>query len=260
MNTPTRARLQELLGTEATQPLSAAEEAELDALLAAFPDQNPDDFELAAAAVHLALVGAPEALPTAVAEKLHLTAVAMTPAARSAEPGKPRERSGRPAWSAWAGWTVAAGLAGLLVYTNWPKPHEKPTEVANVTPEQKRDALAKNHQAKPARFAETKGNASASVVWSDVRQEGYLEVRGLPPNDPQKERYQLWVVDAKRPKDFPPISAGLFDVRPGTNMVAVSASIPVGDAAMFVISKEGPNGVWVTTPDKFVMVMPAKAG
>jgi len=256
MTTPNRARMEELLGTQATQPLTTAEETELAMLLAAFPDQDPNDFELAAAAVHRALAGPPESLLTAVAEKLYLTAVAVMPAAR---PAKGRER---PAWAVWAGWAVAAGLAGLLVYS-W----SKPPEVAKVDPlpppptiEQKREALAKDAPARPARFAETKGNASASVVWSDVKQEGYLEVRGLPPNDPQKEKYQLWVVDAKRPKDFPPISAGLFDVKPGTNMVAVNASIPVGDAAMFVISKEGPNGVWVTTQDKFVMVMLAKAG
>lgn len=261
MNTPTRARLQELLGTEATQPLSTAEEAELDALLTAFPDQDPDDFELAAAAVYLALSGPPEPLPAALAEKLYTASVAVAPA-RPPAPAKPRDEKARGmSWVGWAGWAVAASLAALLVYTNWPKPPEaKLPEVVVQTPEQKLPGLKGDAAARPATFAAAKGNLSASVVWSDVKQEGYLEVRGLPPNDPQKERYQLWVVDAKRPKDFPPISAGLFDAKPGTNTVAVNVSIPVGDAAMFVISKEGPSGVWVTTPDKFVIAMPPKAG
>ncbi len=259
MNTPSRARLDELLAAEATQPLSPAEEVELDGLLSAFPDQDPDAYELAAAAVHLALA-TPEPLPGAVAEKLHLAAVAMVPG-RGASPARAHEKPARSAVAAWAGWAVAAGLAGLLVYAAWPRP--EPTRlpvVVEKTLEQKRDELLKDAPARPARFAVNKDNAAASVVWSDVKQEGYLEVRGLPPNDPKKEKYQLWVVDTKRGKDFPPISAGLFDVKPGTNMVPVSAALPVGDAAMFVISKEGPNGVWVTTPDRFVLVLPAKAG
>lgn len=260
MNTPTRARLEELLGTEATQPLSAAEEAELGALLDAFPDQDPDDFELAAAAVDLALSGPSEPLPAALAEKLYLTAAAVAPAGRAAEPALPGAAARGTSWVGWAGWAVAAGLAALAAYTNWPKPPEKPPEVVVLPPDQKLPLLEKDAAARPARFAETKGNLAASVVWSDVKQEGYLQVRGLPPNDPQKERYQLWVVDAKRPKDFPPISAGLFDAKPGTSVIAVNASLPVGDAAMFVISKEGPNGVWVTTPERFVVVMPPRAG
>lgn len=262
MNTPTRARLQELLGTEATQPLSAAEEAELDALLTAFPDQDPDDFELAAAAVHLALAGPSEPLPAALAEKLYTASVAVAPAARPPAPAKPRDEKPRGmSWVGWAGWAVAASLAGLLAYTNWNPPTSvQPPPIEPPSLAKRRDDLKGDAPSKPATFTAAKGNLSASVVWSDVKQEGYLEVRGLPPNDPQKERYQLWVVDAKRPKDFPPISAGLFDAKPGVNTVAVNVSIPVGDAAMFVISKEGPSGVWVTVPERFVIAMPPKAG
>src|SRR5687767_12230855 len=108
-NAPSRARLEELLGTEATQKLTAAEEAELDALLVEFSDQDPDAFELAAAAVHRALLGPIEEMPTRLTEKLHMAAVALAPA-----PARPRRE--RPAWLAWSGWAVAAGLAGLLVY------------------------------------------------------------------------------------------------------------------------------------------------
>ena len=113
---PRRARLEELLGMEATQGLSSAEETELDTLLAAFPDEDPDGFELAAAAIHLAVLGDPEEMPARLAERLHMAAVAVTPASALKPP-----RGWRPAWMAWSGWALAAGLAGLLIFTNWPK-------------------------------------------------------------------------------------------------------------------------------------------
>ena len=66
---PRRARLEELLGIEATQPLSPGEAAELDTLLAAFPDEDPDAYELAAAAIHIALIEREE-MPARLADRL----------------------------------------------------------------------------------------------------------------------------------------------------------------------------------------------
>lgn len=259
--TPSRARLEELLGIEATQKLTRAEEAELDALLVAFSDQDPDAFERAAAAVHLALLGPTEEMPNALAEQLHLTAVALTPTPAPVRPAS-QHRERRAPLAMWAGWAVAAGLAGVLVYQL-----SKPKEVVRVDPPppptlaEVREDIKTKHEYRPATFAAAKGNLSGTVVWSDVKQDGVLEVKGLPPNDPTKEQYQLWIVDAKRPKDFPPISAGVFDVKAGgPTLLRVNASIPVGDAGAFVISKEGPGGVWQTTPDKMLLVMPAKVG
>ncbi|MBN9119144.1 MAG: anti-sigma factor [Planctomycetes bacterium] len=261
---PGRARLEELLGTEATQGLSAAEARELDELLEAFPDQDPDAFELAAAAVHLALAGPPEEMPAALAEKLYVASVALTPtSAPVRSPSKPRESGGRPAWAMWGGWVVAASLAGVLAYVLWSKPKEGvvlPTP-ALPTLDQVRDDIKKNADWKPATFAAAKGNLSGNVVWSDVKQDGVLEVKGLPPNDPKKERYQLWIMDGTRGPDAKPISAGLFDIRPGSpTLVRVNASIPIGDAAAFAISKEPPNGGPQPTLDQILLVMPAKAG
>jgi hypothetical protein len=253
---PNRARLEELLGIEATQGLAPAEATELDALLAAFPDQDPDAFELAAAAVHLALLGPLEEMPAALAEKLYLTAVALAPA-----PAPPK-RLQRPAWMAWSGWVIAAGLAGLLIYQLSKPPvvvEKEPSAVPTLA--EVRDKIQRTAEWKPATFAAAKGNASGNVVWTDVKQDGVLEVKGLPPNDPTKEKYQLWIIDAKRGPDSKPISAGLFDVKAGApTLVRVNTSIPIGDAAAFAISKEPPNGGPQPTPDQILLVMPAKAG
>jgi hypothetical protein len=263
---PRRARLESLLATEATQGLTPAETDELDTLLAAFPDEDPDGFELAAAAVHLALVGSSEKMPSRLAEKLHLATMAFTPPAAPT----PR-RAGRPAWATWTGWAVAASLAGLLLYTNWPKkpvgpevtqkPDEpKPPEVKREpTLAERRAEMLKDKTAKAATFDEAKAETTASVVWSGVRQEGYLEVRGLPPNDPTKEQYQLWIMDAAQ-KQPVPVDGGVFDVKPdGTATFAVRSPIRVSDAQAFAISKEKPGG-GPQPAGQIVLVLKPKVG
>ena len=247
MPDPRRARLEELLGMEATQKLTPAEESELDALLASFPDEDPDGFELAAAAVHLALIGATEEMPPALAEKLHLTAVAVGPSPR-------RPRTGRHAWTVWAGWAVAAGLAWLLLYTNWPKPSVVQSE---PTFAQKREELLKDKSAKTAAAEDAKTGISANVVWSTAKQDGYLEVRGLKPNDPTKEQYQLWIVD---PTKKQPVDGGVFDVNPdGTALVRVRAPIIVKDALAFAVTKETAGGV-VVSDGPMLLVLKSKPG
>ncbi len=288
--TPNRARLNELLAAEATQRLTPAEVTELDALLDAFPDEDPDAMELAAAALHLGMSFPLEEIPAALAEQLHLNAVVLTPTARtvparSAPRPAPKSRDARKpekrlAWAAWGGWVVAAGLAGvaILLLAN---PREKRVEVVKEVPviekvdvpgktifvevekkeptlaERKRD-LEKDPAAKT--FTETKDGVSVSVVWSQDKKDGVMEVRGLAEIDPTKEQYQLWIVDKNR-KEATPISAGVFDVRPtGATLVRVGASLPIGDTAAFAISREPIGGRVQPTKENILMVIPPKVG
>lgn len=243
--TPTPDRLDELLVLDATRGLTPAEATELDALLANFPGADPEGIELAAAAVHRALLGAPEPLPPGLAERLELTAVAFFPSGKAAPKRAPARAWGK--WAGRAGWAVAACLAGLLVYTNWPK--------KELTLAERRREL----EPAAAKFAGDRPGAAAEVVWSGEKQEGYLEVRGLPPLDPSKEQYQLWIVDAGRP-DKEPVDGGVFDVRPdGTALVRVRPPIRVRDPAAFAITKEAAGGV-VVTRAKHELVLTPKAG
>ena len=246
---PRRARLESLLASEATQGLTPAEATELDTLLDAFPDEDPDGFERAAAAVHLALAGELEEMPSRLVEKLHLATMAFTPVAV-----RKSARTGRPAWMAWSGWAVAASLAVLLIYTNWrqtqppevvqkqEEPIKQPEPKRESTLAERRAEMLKDKTAKAVTFDEAKGEATASVVWSGVRQEGVIEVRGLPLNDPTREQYQLWIMDATQKQPIP-IDGGVFDVKPdGTATFTVRSPIPVSDAQAFAISKEKPGG------------------
>lgn len=254
-------RLEELLAQEATQGLNPAEAAELDALLVTFPNEDPDAFEYAAAAIHLALSPPPERLPAWLAEKLELAAVAFTPSATPATP-----KRSRPASIAWAGWVVAACLAGVLVFTNWPKPQETLGVLASIdvpkppepTLAQKRDALLKDASAKAVAFSGGQANITGSVVWSTAKQEGYLEVRGLPALDPKAEQYQLWIVD---PAHKEPVDGGVFDVKPdGTTLIRVRNPIQVRDAKVFAITKEIAGGVPVSKQPKHELVLTPKQG
>ncbi|MBP3959735.1 anti-sigma factor [Gemmata sp. G18] len=245
MNTDPRPdRLDELLALEATQGLNPGEVTELDALLAALPNEDPDSLERAAAAIHLALSGPPEPLPAHLAERLELAAAAFIPAA----PAPARPSRSRPAWAIWAGWAVAACLAGVLVYTQWPE------DLAG-----KRDRLVKDAVAKAEKFAGEKAGATGEVVWSAAKQEGYLEVRGLPPLDPTREQYQLWIVDGGRAKKEP-VDGGVFDVQPdGTILVRVRNPIPVKDAKAFAVTKETVGGV-VVSDGPMLLVLTPKQG
>ena len=85
MTPPSIDRLHDLLARQATEPLTVAEEAELASLLAKWPHVDPEAFELAAAAVELALAPADAApLPPALTHAVAADAAAYcaTPPAR----------------------------------------------------------------------------------------------------------------------------------------------------------------------------------
>jgi hypothetical protein len=251
---PRRARLQELLSLEAIQGLTPAEAEELDTLLALFPDEERDAFELAAAAVHLALVKKKEKLPSALAEKLHLTAVGFTP---TASPKSAKPTGKRSALMTWAGWAVAASLAGVLVYTNWPQP-EGGKVIPDLASLDYRPILKERGAVE---FAGEKNRVSGNIVWSDKEQVGYLEVKGLPPIAAAAGTYQLWIVDAKR-EGSPPIDGGVFTVKPdGTALVPIRNPILVKNAAAFAITSEEPGGVVETKkkPEQWELILTKKS-
>jgi anti-sigma-K factor RskA len=242
-------RLDELLALEATQGLTPAEQAELDALLAASPDTDPDSLEYAAAAIHLAFLGKPEPLPATLAAKLQRAAPQAAPAVPASV--SPATRPTRN-WESRLGWVVAACLAGVLAFTYWPKTPQKQLTVAELRDQLRPQATA---------FVGKKDAISGDIVWSNAKQEGYLEVRGLPALDPKKEQYQLWIVDPSRKQ---PIDGGVFDVNPdGTVLVRIRNPIVVKEAKLFAITKEPAGGVVVSedgAKGKFELVLTPQQG
>jgi len=102
------------------------------------------------------------------------------------------------------------------------------------------NAVRWSWQAKDPRYRDVRGE----VVWDGARQEGWMVFEGLPPNDPRKGQYQLWIVDSKRFEH--PVDGGVFDVRGETARVPIDAKLHVPDAEAFVVTYEQPGGVVVS--------------
>lgn len=80
-------------------------------------------------------------------------------------------------------------------------------------------------------------------VWSDQFQQGYMELEGLPVNNPEVSQYQLWIVDPARDADAP-VDGGVFDIaESGKNIIPIDAKLKVKKPVAFVITLEQPGGV-----------------
>ena len=81
--------------------------------------------------------------------------------------------------------------------------------------------------------------AKVAVVWNADRQEGLVNLDGLPRAAPGKD-YQLWVIDASSPK---PVGAGTLSPSESGKLVkAFHPDRPVSSAQKFAISVEPTGG------------------
>lgn len=281
-------RLMDLLAEEATQGLSAAQQAELESLLAQHPSVDADGLRLAAAAVELASPPAPiEAMPASLRATLlsagitEVEAAGASPADRI-EQGRTLKfpTAARPsAARAWGGWLAAAACLLLAAAGWWAAMNRAPgvgrsgpPGVVKAVPIAEFDALAKepgtvrmswsdwalNDQ--PPTIAGVKGE----VVWNEARQTGYLLFDGLPKNDPTREQYQLWIVDARGLFDptgqSARISGAIFDAVDGRFAIPISPAIPVKGAGAFALTIEQPGGTWVSNMSRRVVIASKPSG
>lgn len=247
-------RLLELLAARATDGLEPAEQAELDRLLAEHPEADDGTMELAAGAALLAMAGPgdgepmPGALRARVLEDLRR------------DPGAPPLRlAGAPApapfltrVAAWSGWLAAAACLLLVLIVSFGR---RPAE---MPPEQARDVFLQT--AGDVRVApwgdwddpEQKGVAG-EVAWSESEQTGYMTFRGLAPNNPGEEQYQLWIIDERGLEQR--ISGGVFNADPDGNLVVeIEPAVEIHGAKAFAITVERPGGVWVSDMDRRVVI------
>jgi hypothetical protein len=257
-----------------------------DILLAAAPGTAPSDWELAAAAVELAILsrgGSPlGALPGDLAARISRDAAAHLPRSIAVE-ARPEARSGggrapetsvRQSWLPAAGWWTAACLAGLLFWQSSGLPRVVPPgKDRGPTPSlaQSRGQLLaeapdavtvawKKASDDPSVIAgqadlETAGGLG-DVVWSPARQQGFMRFRGLAANDPAKAQYQLWIFDAER-NEAHPVDGGVFDVPAdpeGEVVVRIDPRLPVNRATAFAITVERPGGVVVSTRERLPLL------
>ena len=278
-------RLLDLLCDKATGSLSEEEARELAELSAsANTDMDAHSLELTAAAILLAETDIEE-MPGHLEAKLlgaaqrHFGAQKASSDGSGVMPARTIDRSEpKPSRSFfdWFGWAVAAAACIALVgtiYYNQNRLADLQNQIAELkkptpAPVNPSDAEARDQLIREAsdltRASWTKGTVKESegvtgeVVWSDERQMGYMTFRGLPPNDPNREAYQLWIFEnaelEAHPKD-----GGVFNVsETGEVVIPIEAKLKTIDPKVFAITIEPPGGVVVSKREKIAALAPVK--
>ncbi len=249
-------RMMDLLATRATQGLTHSEASELDELLRKYPDVDADQFDLAAAALASVFVAGESraTLASGLRERLMSSAdrVLVEPAGVvSTLPMSPAPS--RSTWGPNLGWLAAAACLALAVVAWWPKAPSGPPRLDGTT-------LVAFKQSHPDAVSIPWGDFNAidtgeppevrtvkgEVVWSDRAQSGYMRFSGLPANDPKRECYQLWIIDAERGLSQR-VSGAVFDISAtGESIVEIHPQLPIAKAQLFAITIERPGGVVVS--------------
>lgn len=260
---PDPQRLFELLAAEALGSLSAEEATELAELTVRNPQIDREVMQRVAAATHLALAPPPdEPLPDWLHTRIAAVADRELAGPQPASPPAPAAPTAGvapasiPLWRrASFAWLVAAACL-LLAIAGWQD--RWPSAPAAPTPADLRERLladapdAMQLEWQPGKHP-FDTPVVGDVVWSNERQEGYLRFTGMPPNDPSREQYQLWIVDPSR--DERPVDGGVFNIPSGCEVVIpIRAKLQVLDPQAFAVTVEKPGGVVVSAQTRLPLL------
>jgi len=153
----------------------------------------------------------------------------------------------------WLGWVAAAAAIAVAVMV------ANPTETAR--PQNREQLVAWIDQHPTAvqwdwapGLVDPDEDATGLVTFDPETQEGYMLIKGLEPNDPRFQQYQLWIWDQEREPDpanpaplaenVHPVDGGVFDVNgEGEAVIPIDAKLIVGKPYLFAITVERPGGV-----------------
>lgn len=247
-------RMFDLLVDRAIEGLEETGNHELEGLLGAFPEQDAEEFDRAAAAVNLAMMGpVGEPLPTELRDRLMIDAgiyfgarkqilSLTTPLLQSARKPLAAHRERRTKNMPW--YLAAASLA--LAVLGWWQVFDldgslQPVSLRYAKFMEKPGIVRASWTGNEKRYAAVAGEA----LWSDASQTGYMRFVGLEPNNPQRLQYQLWIVDPDR--DSRPVDGGVFDVpNNGEVIVPMNPKLRVDRPQTFAITLEKTGGVVVS--------------
>jgi hypothetical protein len=252
MKTLKSARGRELLGDRALSGLTADEREELARLLSEEGLEQDESFDLAAAALDLAVApAADEPLPAALAARMEpagrrfvaesAAESRAAPAARAAASTTaagaqvvvmplPDATAPRRDWTRWGGWIAAAAVVALVVGKNLQTPAGQASagaghEVASSLAPPLRTVVG------VAAADPRAAGASAELLWSDATAHGELRVKGLSPGD-----YEVWIEDGARGDRYR-LAAGAFTVVSGSEaVVAVTPAITPRHATRLLVT------------------------
>lgn len=252
--------LYELLALQSTEGLSAPDSREAARLMTRYPEVDSEDFDRAAAALHLALLGPESPLPRSLEGKV-IAAGERFVTKELAAHRPPRFVRRRAATLKAPGWWAAAAVLAIAVIGWWPQMKRTPgsvrVEAAVAAPSL--DSLLEDPRtlrlAWSATEDATSSGATGEVVWNNDRQAGFMRFSGLAANEPTDYQYQLWIFDKTRDERYP-VDGGVFDVTAGALeiVVPIDARIRVGDPYLFAVTVEPPGGVVVSTRERIALV------
>lgn len=234
-------RIRELLADEAVgERLDDAEHSELRELLAAVPAaarvRERDAMHEAAALGQAAFLAEepaawrpmPESLRGSLLGVASARALDMTGAARRAN------------WPARWGWAAAAAMVLVWVLSSVLLPGQQPVGTA-VPVQAAADVVRLPWRSEISGYEPVRGE----IAWSDALQAGEMRFAGLPPNNPDLQQYQLWIVDPDRYAH--PVDGGVFDVPADADaVVPVAAKLNVHEPVAFAVTLEQRGGVVVS--------------
>ncbi len=152
-------------------------------------------------------------------------------------------RAGAPQranWPARWGWAVATVMVLVWIVTTvlLPRPQVVPPTVSvQAAP----DLLSLPWRSEISGYEQVRGE----IAWSDALQAGEMRFAGLPPNDPELQQYQLWIVDPDRYEH--PVDGGVFDaLADGDIVIPVNAKLNVDQPVAFAVTLEQRGGVVVS--------------
>jgi hypothetical protein len=240
-------RFDELCAGRALGDLTMDEERELAGLCKQLGLAPDADLDLLAAAIDAgAWQDSTDALPEHLSRRLHAWAeqAAETPTANVVHPQVPAWRI--IARNPVSGWLAAAAM---LVFAMWITRENPPLPPAQAETRLRAEATDLIER-KFSGLGDFK-QAAGSVIWSDRLQQGYMNLSGIPSNDPKQAQYQLWIVDPARDPDSP-VDGGVFDIpNDGSPVVIpIAAKLALSKPQAFVITLEQPGGVVKSKQEK----------
>lgn len=265
---PDLPRLLELLAAESIADLTADEAAELGALLRRVPpvvDARGQPVSRAGASAVVGTLLAASAsgsdvqpLSPALRARLIAQGEAIVAGAAVRPAAVPhRIGSGRRTWIGpvgWAGWAAAVVSTTFFV---WQVMTNQPPQLADRLADVLSDTTGTVRIALAPQTDPLSNGLAGEVIWNRSGQNGFLRVHGLAQNNPAKEQYQVWLVDASRRAGDQAVDCGVFDSTSGFARgddvyIPICAKLPVGTPVAFAITVERPGGVVTSTRERLL--------
>jgi len=153
----------------------------------------------------------------------------------------------------WLGWVAAAAAIAVAVMVANPTETARPQNRAQLVAWIDQHPAAVQWDWAPG-LVDPDEDATGLVTFDPETQEGYMLIKGLEPNDPRFQQYQLWIWDQEREPDpanpaplaenVHPVDGGVFDVNgEGEAVIPIDAKLIVGKPYLFAITVERPGGV-----------------